>query len=127
MSAHTRHPGTGRVHLLTSSRLATWQRCPRAHHYRYEAGNRSPIPDPEIEALIVQASKDAGIERHFLAGTHAQEVARIHGIKWHVLVTLRRDAAGGFRREAEQERHGALGDRERRDGQARALVRGHHR
>jgi len=31
--------------------------------YRYEAGNRTPIPDPEIEALIVQASKDAGIER----------------------------------------------------------------
>ncbi|MBL8532613.1 MAG: enoyl-CoA hydratase/isomerase family protein [Betaproteobacteria bacterium] len=34
-----------------------------AGYYRYEAGNRSPIPDPEIEALIVQASKDAGIER----------------------------------------------------------------
>jgi len=31
--------------------------------YRYEAGNRTPIPDLEIEALIVQASKDAGIER----------------------------------------------------------------
>jgi 3-hydroxyacyl-CoA dehydrogenase len=31
--------------------------------YRYEAGNRTPIPDPEIESLIIQASKDAGIER----------------------------------------------------------------
>ena len=31
--------------------------------YRYEAGNRAAIPDPEIEALIVKASKDAGIER----------------------------------------------------------------
>jgi 3-hydroxyacyl-CoA dehydrogenase len=31
--------------------------------YRYEAGNRTPIPDPEIEALIVKASKEAGIER----------------------------------------------------------------
>ena len=31
--------------------------------YRYEAGNRTPIPDPEIEALIIQASEDAGIER----------------------------------------------------------------
>jgi 3-hydroxyacyl-CoA dehydrogenase len=31
--------------------------------YRYEAGNRNAIPDPEIEALIVKASKDAGIER----------------------------------------------------------------
>lgn len=34
-----------------------------AGYYRYEAGNRTPVPDPEIEALIVQASKDAGIER----------------------------------------------------------------
>jgi 3-hydroxyacyl-CoA dehydrogenase len=31
--------------------------------YRYETGNRAAIPDPEIEALIVKASKDAGIER----------------------------------------------------------------
>jgi len=31
--------------------------------YRYEAGNRTPIPDPEIESLIIQASKNAGIER----------------------------------------------------------------
>lgn len=34
-----------------------------AGYYKYEAGNRKPIPDPEIEALIVQASKDAGIPR----------------------------------------------------------------
>jgi 3-hydroxyacyl-CoA dehydrogenase len=34
-----------------------------AGYYKYEAGNRKPIPDPEIEALIVQASKDAGISR----------------------------------------------------------------
>jgi 3-hydroxyacyl-CoA dehydrogenase len=31
--------------------------------YRYEAGNRSPIPDPQIEALVVQASAEAGIQR----------------------------------------------------------------
>jgi 3-hydroxyacyl-CoA dehydrogenase len=31
--------------------------------YRYEAGNRTPIPDPEIEALIVKASAEAGIRR----------------------------------------------------------------
>jgi 3-hydroxyacyl-CoA dehydrogenase len=31
--------------------------------YRYEAGNRTPIPDPVIEELIVKASKEAGIER----------------------------------------------------------------
>ena len=31
--------------------------------YIYEKGNRTPVPDPEVEALILQASKDAGIER----------------------------------------------------------------
>ncbi len=31
--------------------------------YRYETGSRTPVPDPEIEALIVQASKEAGITR----------------------------------------------------------------
>ena len=38
-----------------------------AGYYKYEAGNRKPIPDPEIEALIVQASKDAGIVRRELS------------------------------------------------------------
>jgi 3-hydroxyacyl-CoA dehydrogenase len=33
-----------------------------AGYYRYEGG-RKPVPDPEIEALIIQASKDAGITR----------------------------------------------------------------
>jgi 3-hydroxyacyl-CoA dehydrogenase len=31
--------------------------------YRYEAGNRNPIPDPIVEDLIVKASKEAGIQR----------------------------------------------------------------
>src|SRR3989338_7407954 len=31
--------------------------------YRYEKGNRTPIPDPAVEALIVKASKEAGIQR----------------------------------------------------------------
>jgi len=31
--------------------------------YRYEAGSRIPIPDPKVEALIMNASKEAGIER----------------------------------------------------------------
>ncbi len=31
--------------------------------YRYEPGNRTPIPDPHIEELIVKASADAGIQR----------------------------------------------------------------
>lgn len=31
--------------------------------YRYDAGSRTPVPDPEIEALIVAHSRAAGIER----------------------------------------------------------------
>ena len=31
--------------------------------YRYDPGHRQPIPDPEIDALIAQASTDLGIER----------------------------------------------------------------
>ena len=35
--------------------------------YRYEAGNRTPIPDPQIEALIVKAAKEAGIQRRAIS------------------------------------------------------------
>ena len=31
--------------------------------YRYEKGSRAPVPDPEIEALIVKTAKEQGIER----------------------------------------------------------------
>jgi 3-hydroxyacyl-CoA dehydrogenase len=31
--------------------------------YKYEAGNRTPVPDPEVEAIIVAVSKELGIER----------------------------------------------------------------
>jgi len=31
--------------------------------YRYETGSRAPVPDPEIEQLIVGYSKDIGVER----------------------------------------------------------------
>jgi 3-hydroxyacyl-CoA dehydrogenase len=34
-----------------------------AGYYRYEAGNRTPIPDPQIEALIVETAAQAGIRR----------------------------------------------------------------
>ena len=35
--------------------------------YRYEAGSRTPIPDPKVEALILSASKAAGIERRAIS------------------------------------------------------------
>ena len=31
--------------------------------YRYEPGSRTPLPDPEVEAIILQSSKDQGIAR----------------------------------------------------------------
>ncbi len=35
--------------------------------YLYEAGSRTPKPDPEVEALIVATSKRLGIERRALS------------------------------------------------------------
>jgi 3-hydroxyacyl-CoA dehydrogenase len=34
-----------------------------AGYYRYEAGSRTPVPDPEVERLITEASARLGIER----------------------------------------------------------------
>ena len=34
-----------------------------AGYYRYEKGSRAAIPDPEIEALIIEASREKGVER----------------------------------------------------------------
>ncbi len=34
-----------------------------AGFYKYEPGSRVPVPDPEVEAIIVQVSKELGIER----------------------------------------------------------------
>ena len=31
--------------------------------YRYEPGSRTPLPDPEVEAVILQSSRDQGITR----------------------------------------------------------------
>ena len=35
--------------------------------YRYEEGSRTPIPDPEIEALVVEVSKELGFERRAIS------------------------------------------------------------
>jgi len=34
-----------------------------AGYYRYESGSRTPIPDPLVDALIVECAREAGIER----------------------------------------------------------------
>ncbi len=38
-----------------------------AGYYKYEPGNRTPIPDPEIEKLIIEASAEQGIERRAIS------------------------------------------------------------
>ncbi|RKJ99746.1 3-hydroxyacyl-CoA dehydrogenase NAD-binding domain-containing protein [Alicycliphilus denitrificans] len=35
-----------------------------AGFYRYEAGNRTPIPDPIVQQVIEDCAREAGIERH---------------------------------------------------------------
>ena len=34
-----------------------------AGYYRYERGNRTPIPDPEVDALIAEVAAESGIDR----------------------------------------------------------------
>jgi 3-hydroxyacyl-CoA dehydrogenase len=34
-----------------------------AGFYRYEAGNRTPLPDPAVDAIIAEVAKELGIER----------------------------------------------------------------
>jgi 3-hydroxyacyl-CoA dehydrogenase len=34
-----------------------------AGYFRYEAGSRTPVPDPEVETIIVEASRRLGIAR----------------------------------------------------------------
>ena len=34
-----------------------------AGYYRYEPGSRTPIPDPEVDALIAEVAAESGIER----------------------------------------------------------------
>ena len=41
--------------------------------YRYEPGSRTPIPDPEVEALIVAESKKKGIARRHIS---AEEIVK---------------------------------------------------
>jgi len=44
-----------------------------AGYYRYEKGSREAIPDPEIEAIIVEASREKGIERRTISGAEIVE------------------------------------------------------
>jgi 3-hydroxyacyl-CoA dehydrogenase len=41
--------------------------------YRYEAGSRAPIPDPEVETLIADYSKEIGVQRRAVADAEIVE------------------------------------------------------
>jgi 3-hydroxyacyl-CoA dehydrogenase len=41
--------------------------------YRYEAGSRAPLPDPEIEKLIVDYSKEIGVKRREIGAAEIVE------------------------------------------------------
>jgi 3-hydroxyacyl-CoA dehydrogenase len=65
--AHLRNPGARDCNLL--DQLCEAGRLGQktgAGWYRYEAGSRTPIPDPAIETLIVEHSRRLGIRRRVI-------------------------------------------------------------
>ena len=73
--AHLRRQGVRDCNLLDQvCGLGRLGQKTGAGWYRYQAGSRTPLPDPAIEALIVAHSRAAGIERREL--TDAEIVER---------------------------------------------------
>ncbi|HEY2842230.1 MAG TPA: 3-hydroxyacyl-CoA dehydrogenase NAD-binding domain-containing protein [Bryobacteraceae bacterium] len=65
--AHLRKPGVRDSNLLDKvCEMGRLGQKTGAGWYRYEKGNRSPLPDPVIEQLIVEHSRQAGIERRVI-------------------------------------------------------------
>ena len=65
--AHLRKPGLRDSNLLDKvCEMGRLGQKTGAGWYRYETGNRTPIPDPVIEQLIVEHSLEAGIERRVI-------------------------------------------------------------
>ena len=44
-----------------------------AGYYRYEPGSRTPIPDPEVDALIAEVAAESGIERRTIGADEIVE------------------------------------------------------
>ena len=62
--AHLRKPGVRDCNLLDKvCELGRFGQKTGAGWYRYEKGSRAPIPDPVIEQMIVEHSRQSGIER----------------------------------------------------------------
>ncbi len=65
--AHLRKPGVRDCNLLDKvCELGRYGQKTGAGWYRYEAGGRVPLPDPLIERLIVDYSKEHGIVRRLI-------------------------------------------------------------
>ena len=62
--AQLREPGTRYSHLVERlGRLGRFGQKTGAGFYRYEAGSRSPIPDPSLEAMFEEEAARQGVER----------------------------------------------------------------
>ena len=48
-------------------------KIPGAGYYRYDAGSRTPVPDADVEALIVDTSRKLGITRRQISDTEIHE------------------------------------------------------
>ena len=67
--AHLRKPGVRDSNLLDKvCEMGRLGQKTGAGWYRYETGSRAPIPDPVIEELILNHSRQAGIERRVIGG-----------------------------------------------------------
>lgn len=72
--AHLRKPGVRDCNLLDKvCELGRFGQKTRAGWYRYEPGNRVPLPDPVIERLIVDHSQEHGIVRRQIEDTEILE------------------------------------------------------
>jgi 3-hydroxyacyl-CoA dehydrogenase len=68
--AQPKPPAGERYSGAVADRLAEMGRYGQktsAGFYKYSADSRAPIPDPEVEAIILQVSKELGIERRAIA------------------------------------------------------------
>ena len=49
-----------------------------AGYYRYEPGSRTPVPDPEVDALIAEVAAESGIERRTIGAEEIVERCLYH-------------------------------------------------
>lgn len=73
-------PSKTGAELLTNSRLATYRRCPREHHYRYELG---VVPRATAEALRFGTLMHHGLEAWWRAAPGERLVAALVALQSH--------------------------------------------